>query len=101
MHLHKFPLNSCRQLCIIFFAILLIGTYLPSAQADTLPTSRTIADSTEHEIKEMALLMTSVASFKETARTDYTKALLAFPKNGGWNSYTRLTNHCGKHHRHN
>lgn len=84
MHWHKLPLNPYKQLFIIIFAILLIGTYIPSAQAgNALPTNRTVANTTEHEIKEMALLITSVASFKETARTDYATALLAFSKERG------------------
>ena len=80
MYWHKIPRKPYRQLLLVFFAILLISTYIPSAQAGKLHSTSRVANA---EINEMALLVTSVASFKETARNDYAKALFAFSKDRG------------------
>ena len=77
MHWFKFPLNLYKQFFVFFFTMLLTCSYVPSAQATSA------SKSAEAEIKDKALLISSVAAFKETARTDYAKALLAFSKGRG------------------
>lgn len=73
MHWFKFPLNLYKQFFVVLFAILL--TCSSPLQA--------AASSAEEDINNMALLVSSVAAFKETAQTDYAKALLAFSTERG------------------
>lgn len=80
MHWLKLSTTLYRNFLIFFFAICLTCSYIPPTQANSL---RTAANLSEDELIDMALLVSSVAAFKETARTDYAKALLAFSKDRG------------------
>ncbi len=70
--MHWFQL-ILRRSFICCFTILLSFSYTPSAMAAL----------ESEEIEDMALLTSSVAAFKETARTDYAQALLAFSADQG------------------
>jgi len=84
MHWQKLPLSRRRYFLIVLLVVLTIGSYSPPARANQLRSaSNSVADLTETELKDRVLLMISVASFKETARTDYAKALLAFSREKG------------------
>ncbi|WP_321367703.1 hypothetical protein [uncultured Desulfuromusa sp.] len=77
MYWQERSFNSRRQLLTIFFIIVILAAQRLPVQANQR------ADLTGDELNNSVLLMTSVASFKETARADYAQALLTFSKERG------------------